>query len=76
MDECQAAFKTIKRTKARETIHNFLDFSKEFHVFTGASDYQLGAVIMQDNKPLALCSFKLNNAQKNYTNGEQKLNSQ
>jgi hypothetical protein len=71
--ECTEAFESIKRSMARETLLNFPDFNKEFHIYTDASDYQLGAVIMQDDKPLAFYSRKLNKAQKNYTTGEQEL---
>jgi RNase H-like domain found in reverse transcriptase len=42
-------------------------------VYTDASKYQLGHVIMQDDKPLAFYSNKLNPAQKWYTTGEQEL---
>ena len=69
----QQAFEEIKRVMARETILSYPDFSKPFHIYTDASDYQLGAVIMQDDKPLAFYSRKLNSAQKNYTTGEQEL---
>jgi hypothetical protein len=72
-EECQEAFEAIKRTIARETLLKFPDFSKEFHVYTDASDYQLGAVIMQDDNPLAFYSRKLSKPQKNYTTGEQEL---
>ena len=71
--EQQKAFEEIKRIMSRETILAFPDFSKEFHVYTDASDYQLGAVIMQDNKPLAFYSRKLTGAQSRYTTGEQEL---
>ena len=71
--ECSEAFESIKASMARETLLNFPDFSKEFHIFTDASNYQLGAVIMQDNKPLAFYSRKLNKCQRNYTTGEQEL---
>ena len=72
-DECDEAFEAIKRAIARETLLNFPDFNKEFHIYTDASDYQLGAVIMQDNKPLAFYSRKLNKHQRRYTTGEQEL---
>jgi cleavage and polyadenylation specificity factor subunit 1 len=71
--ELQECFEGIKRIIARETMLTFPDFSKEFHVYTDASDYQLGAVLMQDQKPLAFYSRKLSGAQKNYTTGEQEL---
>jgi hypothetical protein len=42
-------------------------FNKPFHLYTDASDNQLGAVIMQDKKPIDFYSKKLNKAQKRYT---------
>jgi hypothetical protein len=41
-----------------------------FHLFTDASDHQSGAVIMQDKKPIAFYSRKLNTTQKRYTTTE------
>ena len=67
------AFEEIKRIISKETMLTFPDFTKIFHIYTDASDYQLGAVIMQDDKPLAFYSRKLNSQQKNYTTGEQEL---
>ena len=69
----QAAFDEIKRMITKETLLTFPDFNKEFHIYTDASDFQLGAVIMQDNKPLAFYSRKLNKSQRNYTTGKQEL---
>lgn len=71
--EQQQAFDRIKKVISRETLLTFPDFNKEFHIYTDASDYQLGAVIMQENKPLAFYSRKLNGAQRRYTTGEQEL---
>jgi hypothetical protein len=51
----------------------FPDFSKPFHIYTDASDKQLGAVITQDEKCIAFYSRKLNIAQQRYTTGEQEL---
>jgi hypothetical protein len=58
---------------SRETLLSFPDFSKTFHIYADAGDYQLGSVIMQDGKTLAFYSPKLNSAQRNYTTGEQEL---
>ncbi len=51
--ECNESFDSIKRVVAQDTLLNFPDFSKEFHIYKDASDYQLGAVIMKDGKQLA-----------------------
>jgi hypothetical protein len=43
------------------------------HLYTDTLDHQLGAVIMQDRKPIAFYSRKLNTAQKWYTTTEKEL---
>jgi hypothetical protein len=58
---------------SKETLLVFPDFEKEFHVYTDASNKQLGAVIMQEGKPLAFYSRKLDSAQTHYTTDEQEL---
>ena len=72
-DKEQKAFKDIKAIISWETLLAYPDFSKDLHVYTDSSDYQFGAVIMQDDRPLAFYSRKLNSAQKRYTTGEQEL---
>ena len=58
---------------AREVILAFPDFNKPFHIYTDASDTQLGAVITQEGKPIAFYSKKLNPAQTRYTTMEKEL---
>jgi CHAT domain-containing protein len=45
------------------------DFNKRnsFHLYNNASNHQLGTVIMQDKKPIAFYSRKLNTTQMRYT---------
>jgi hypothetical protein len=71
--EQQSSFEEMKSVISKETLLSFPDFNKEFHIYTDASNYQLGAVIMQEHKPLAFYSRKMNAAQKRYTTGEQEL---
>jgi hypothetical protein len=66
-DEHQKAFEDIKKIICREVMLTFPDFSKPFHIYTDASDIQLGAVIAQEEKPIACYSRKLNSAKKRYT---------
>ena len=72
-DKEQKALKDIKAIISWETLLAFPDFSKDFHVYTDSSDYQLQAVIMQDDQPLAFYSRKLNSAQKRYKTSKQEL---
>lgn len=69
----QQAFDLIKKVIAREVLLTYPDFSKEFEIHTDASKLQLGAVIMQDGKPLAFYSRKLSPAQTRYTTTEREL---
>jgi hypothetical protein len=65
-------------TKSRKSLERryfsvIPDFNKPFHLYTDASDHQLGAVIMQDKKPIAFYLRKLNTAQKQYTTTEREF---
>ena len=68
-----AAFNMAKKVIAREVMLSYPDFSKPFVIHTDASHYQLGAVISQDEKPIAFYSRKLNPAQTRYTTTEREL---
>ena len=57
----------------KETMLAYPKFGEVFHIYADASDTQLGGVIMQDNKPLAFYTRKMNQAQSKYTTGEQEL---
>jgi hypothetical protein len=51
-DEHQNAFENIKKIISREVTLTLPALSKPYHIYTDASDKQLGAVITQDEKVL------------------------
>ena len=57
--KCQKAFDTIKKLVSGETLLFYLNFNKPFAIHIEAIQIQLGAVISQDDKPIALYSRKL-----------------
>jgi hypothetical protein len=60
----QQAFDNVKAGIAKETVLAYPDFSKLFEIYTDASSTQLGAVITQDNRPIAFFSRKLSKTQR------------
>jgi RNase H-like domain found in reverse transcriptase/Reverse transcriptase (RNA-dependent DNA polymerase) len=70
--ECQQAFDATKAMLAKECFLRYPDHNKRFDIYCDASDLQFGAVIMQEDHPVAYYSRKLNSAQRNYTVGEKK----
>ena len=69
----QKAFDTMKRIISRETLLSYPDFSLPFMIHTDASHLQLGAVISQNDRPIAFYSRELNPAQVRYTTSEREL---
>ncbi|GFT84234.1 transposon Tf2-6 polyprotein [Trichonephila clavipes] len=60
-------FDQIKRTLTEAPILQLPNFSEQFNLFTDASGVGIGAVLQQNQKPIAFASRTLNKAERNYT---------
>ena len=63
----------MKPVVSAETLISYTYWKIPFTVHTDASYKQLGAVISQNNKPIAFFSRRLSKPQVNYTTTEKKL---
>ncbi len=63
----QQAFDDVKAAIAKETVLAYPDFLKPFEIYMDTSATQLGAVIAQDNRPIAFFSRKQSKMQQKYS---------
>jgi len=66
----EKSFQLMKKIMSREVLLAYPQFDKPFIIHTDASHTQLGAVISQDDKPIAFYSRKLSPTQTRYTTTE------
>ena len=71
--QCQAAFEHLKTALTSAPVLRLPDFGKPFEVVVDASDFALGAVLLQEDRPVAFESRKLIPAERNYHPGEKEL---
>ena len=72
-DEHQKCFDAIKRVIGRELFLAYPEFNALFEIHNDAPKLQIGAVISQKSKPIALYSRRMNIAQKYYTTTEKEI---
>ncbi len=69
-DEMQKAFDKMRLPMAADALAAHPDCNKRFDIYTDASDFQLGACIIQEGRPIAYFLQKLTKSQQNYTTVE------
>ncbi|KAI5721603.1 hypothetical protein M8J77_022863 [Diaphorina citri] len=67
------AFHSLKSALMNEPILTYPDFTKTFTLTTDASNFALGAVLSQNDHPIAYASRTLNDHEKNYSTIEKEL---
>ncbi len=69
----QPAFDNMHLLMAADALTAYPNHNKRFDVYTDASDFQLGACIIQEGRLVAYFSHKLTKSQQNYTTMEKDM---
>ncbi len=72
-DQIQKALNKMRLLMAGNALAAYPDHNKWFNVYTDTSDFQLGACIIQEGRPVAYYSRKLKQSQKNCTTMEKEM---
>jgi hypothetical protein len=72
-DEMQQVFDRMRLLMAANALAAYPDHNKWFNLYTDASDFQLGACIIQERRPVAYFLPKLTKSQQNYTTMEKEM---
>lgn len=67
------AFHNCKELIMNAPILTYPDFNKTFRITTDSSNFAIGGVLSQNNKPIAFYSRTLNSAERNYSTIEREL---
>ena len=72
-DKCEASFQEVKALLSTAPVLGMPDPALRYSVYTDASIYGCGGVLMQEGKPVAYCGRKFDKTMTNWTTTEQEL---
>ena len=70
---CQQAFESVRHALTHSPVLALPDFNKAFVVECDASDFAVGAVLLQEGRPVAFEGKKLSSAERNYPTHDREL---
>lgn len=71
--ELNTCFEEVKKVISADALNAYPDHNKGFDIYCDSSDYQCGAAILQEGRPVAYFSKRLTGPQTRYTTGEKEL---
>ncbi len=72
-ETCNEAFETLKGILVKAPVLKLPDFDKEFEIHSDASDFAIGGVLVQDGRPVAFESKKLNETERRWPTHEKEM---
>ena len=72
-EECNAAFAGVKNALCTAPVLSLPNLQRPFEVVCDASGVGLGAVLIQDGRPISFWAKRLSEAEQNYAVGEQEM---
>jgi len=72
-ETCDEAFETLKGILVKAPVLKLPDFDKDFEIHSDASDFAIGGVIVQDGRPVAFESKKLNETERRWPTHEKEM---
>ncbi len=72
-EACNEAFETLKGILMKVPVLKLPDFDKDFEIHSDASDFAIGGVIVQDGRPVAFESKKLNETERRWPIHEKEM---
>ena len=72
-DNCEQAFLNLKNAIINAPVLKHPDINEPFHLICDASNFASGAILVQNDHPIAFASKKFLKAERNYTTEEREL---